>query len=679
MAPRFLSWWFNSRSQRNRSKNADRIASARRPIGRRMLRLEPLEGRQLLSVSAAAPAISLVTPSTADSLISWNVADDDGVASTSLSIDGVAVKSVYGPYAASSGFNYAGLYNQLAAGAHDFVITATDKFGDTTDYTGSFSIDNAGPSIGQIAQSTAEGILTWNTADADGIRSASITLDGNAITNIWGPFTAASGVNYAAVIGKPSIGTHSYVITSTDNAGNVSRYTGTFDATTNGPTISGVVASTSQGVLSWNAADFRGVASCGLTVDGVPVTNISGPFSASLGSNYCWYFNAMGAGTHSYTITATEGQGNATRHNGTFDVGTNSGPQISQVSLSPSDNTITWNVLATNGVASSSLTIDSSSVSSVYGPYSAASGKNFAAVYDSLSAGEHKYTITATDGASKVWYYTGTFIVGNTLPQISGVVIASDSNTITWNVVDSDGVSTSSLVIDGETASSIYGPYAAGSGSNYAGVFSTLTAGTHTYTLTVTDTAGYSSKSVGLFSVTGPVISSVVAVPGNNLITWNAAATSGIASTALWIDDKSISNISGPYVCSPGVNYAGAYDTLTAGSHTYKLRATDGAGRTTQITGTFEVVGPTVSHVVASDSERVITWTVAATYGVASSTITIDSGTISAIYGPYAGSGGVNYSAIYKEGLLTGQHTYEITSTDGAGNIAKYSGNFMVG
>jgi hypothetical protein len=77
--------------------------------------------------------------SMAKSKISWNAADPDGVASVGLSIDGANVSGIGGPYAAPSGANYSWGFGSLAVGAHNYVIRATDKLGNVSTASGSFT------------------------------------------------------------------------------------------------------------------------------------------------------------------------------------------------------------------------------------------------------------------------------------------------------------------------------------------------------------------------------------------------------------------------------------------------------------------------------------------------------------------------------------------------------------
>jgi hypothetical protein len=178
------------------------------------------------------PTIGSVVASMAKKAITWNAADADGVAGSSLTIGGASVSKVYGPYKATSGVNYAGAIGTLAAGSYQYTITATDKAGHSSSYSGSFDVvaaANNGPTIGSVVVSTAKKVISWNAVDAVGVAGCGLTIDGANVSQIRGPYTAAIGVNFSAAIGGLSTGAHTYVITSTDKAGNSSSITGTFN------------------------------------------------------------------------------------------------------------------------------------------------------------------------------------------------------------------------------------------------------------------------------------------------------------------------------------------------------------------------------------------------------------------------------------------------------------------
>jgi hypothetical protein len=121
---------------------------------------------------------------------------------------------------------------------------------------------------------------------------------------------------------------------------------------------------------------------------------------------------------------------------------------------------------------------------------------------------------------------------------------------------------------------------------------------------------------------------------------WNVADTAGIASTSIVVDGTNLT-VDGPYGTSNNANYAGLLGTLTTGSHTYAIAATDVNGVSTTFTSTFTVAGstgsgPTISSIVVATtaSTPVITCQVTGTAGIGSVAITIDGVNVT-VYGPY--------------------------------------------
>jgi hypothetical protein len=204
----------------------------------------------------------------------------------------------------------------------------------------------------------------------------------------------------------------------------------------------------------------------------------------------------LASGNHTYSITVTSGAGVTTRSAGVFAV---SGPSIGKIVVSTATGSLSWNSGSSNGVASVTLSIDGANVA-VCGPYAAASGYNYSGALGSLANGSHVYVITATDNSGRYSQYNGTFLIANVGPTISQAAVSVAKGTITWNAFDPDGVQTLSLTIDG-VAKKISGPYKAASGSNYSATFASLRAGTHTYIIRATDTAGNSSQYNGTFVV----------------------------------------------------------------------------------------------------------------------------------------------------------------------------------
>ena len=183
--------------------------------------------------AAAGPAISQVAFNFGAGFMSWNEADPAGVTGAALSIDGNPTSNcpIYGPYAGSAGVTYAGGFGEtLAAGAHTFVITATENGGIQSQYTGTMFV---GPVISQVAVSTTPGVdgISWNVTDPGmTLTTSELTVDGSLNHNMLGPIAAPNGgSNYTAYFGDfPISGSHSYVITVIDSAGNSATYDGSF-------------------------------------------------------------------------------------------------------------------------------------------------------------------------------------------------------------------------------------------------------------------------------------------------------------------------------------------------------------------------------------------------------------------------------------------------------------------
>jgi hypothetical protein len=706
---RLVSSWVAPSRARKRPKHLPATRRTRQ-AGHCVLRLERLEGRELLSIglgltapppsghpSAAqtfltatkhavaagdstdsAPVISgVAVNSPQGGEISWNVTDAAGVQSSSVTIDGNAATKLYGPFTAASGVNYAAVYGTLAVGPHTFVITATDSNGATSQDTGTFTL--VGPAISRVAIASPQaGEISWNVLDAAGVQSSSITIDGNAVTRLSGPFTAASGVNYVAVYGTLAGGSHTYVITATDSNGTTSQDTGTF--TLAGPTISGVAFALRQQQFSWNVADAAGVQSSSITIDGNALTKLYGPFTAASGVNYAAVYGTLAAGSHTYVITATDRNGTTAQRTGSF---TLVGPTISGVTVvEPQVGEISWNATDAAGVQSSGITIDGNAVTRLAGPFAAASGANYAAFYGTLATGAHTYVITATDGNGTTSQYTGSFTLAG--PTISGVVVSHTmvgslgQGEITWNVAGPAALQSCSITIDGNALTNLEGPYPAAAGVNYAAVYGVLPAGPHTCVITATDANGVTAQYSRTFTLAGATISGVNVDQPDNQITWSVADPTGVQSCYATIDGSIQTHLSVSASPVPGsANFILAYNTPVAGTHTLVITVTNEAGTTSQYTGTF-IVGPVISGVVVATNPGQISWNVADGIDISSSYLTVDGSEDHNQFGPFTAANGSSNYFVQFGTFSAGTHNFVITAVDNDNNSATYDGSFTL-
>ncbi len=423
--------------------------------------------------------------------------------------------------------------------------TLTNSTGVGTIVNGNLSVSSvvvaeATPTNG-ILESNENLVITWQITSAYSLASQTVTVDGKAMAPITGPY---SGIYYSCLIGTWAAGTHTYAIQATDSKGVAGSSTGNFTVVappSSNPVIGQVAVSQAKGKISWNVFDPDGVAGSAITINGKSV-GVSGPFTASSGVNYSALLGSLAAGNHSYTITATDKAGNQGSSTGSFTI-VNQGPTISQVAVSAAKSKISWNALSANGVASSTVAIDGKSLG-VSGPFTASSGVNFSASLPTLTTGDHAYTITATDKAGNVSTLSGSFAWTAPVssgPTISQVAVSQTKARISWNVFSANGVASATVAIDGKTASSIGGPYAASSGVNYSAPLGSLAAGSHTYTITATDKAGNVSTATATFTLTsslslGPTISQVAVSQTKGRISWNAVDAQGVKSSTLQID-----------------------------------------------------------------------------------------------------------------------------------------------
>ena len=511
--------------------------------------------------SLAGSTISHVVVVPAKGLITWNVQDSDGVQRTHLTVDGIAVSKIYGPYVAASGVDFSGIFGTLAAGSHNYVITATDMLGNSSQYSGTFTVaPNPGPAIRNVVVVPAKGLMTWNMQDSDGVARAHLTVDGGAVSSVYGPYAASLGVNYCAVLGPRSAGAHAYTITATDWLGNSSQYSDSFFVPP--PTINRVVVaeaiptnyiceSNENLVITWAASSPNRIASQSLTVDGHAIALINGPYG---GLYYLCPIGMWSAGSHAYSIRSTDSKGASFDSSGTFTVeaATLVSPRIASVVVAEATPTnyireaneklvITWAASSQNGISSQSITVDGHAIAPINGPYS---GTYYSCPIGIWSAGSHAYSIRLTDSKGASFESSGTFTVEAAtpaLPRIASVVVAEATPTnyireaneklvITWAASSQNGISSQSMTVDGHAIALINGPYG---GLYYSCPIGMWSAGSHVYSIRSTDSKGVSYNISDSFTVDAALMVEASAAPQGSAAVLSNAQLAPIVAAAL--------------------------------------------------------------------------------------------------------------------------------------------------
>ncbi len=446
---------------------------------------------------------------------------------------------------------------------YGFYAVATDNAGNvqatpnaaqatTTVAVSSVSISHvvvaeATPPRDGVLQSNEPLVITWSVTDANTITARSLTVDGAAVTVIYGPFaTAESDVhNWSGRLNPLAAGTHNFTIQVTDSGGEMGSFSGSFVVVqAAGISISKVVVAEAQPprdgvlqsneplVISWAVTDSHPITGRSLTVDGTAVGFIGGPYPTSQNDVHYWssHFGPLAAGSHSFTIQMTDNTGDTTSYTDSFVVEQAPGMSISKVvvaeALPPRDGNlqsdeplvITWALTGSHPVTSRSLTVDGTAVTFIGGPYPTLQGDvhYWSGRFGPLAAGTHDFTIQMSDSTGDSTSYSGSFIVtqapgisishvvvAEAQPPRDGMLQSDEPLVITWSVTDNRPVIARSLTVDGAPVYFIGGPYATLQGDvhNWLGRFGPVTAGTHDFTIEVTDSSHNTASYHGSFDV----------------------------------------------------------------------------------------------------------------------------------------------------------------------------------
>lgn len=172
------------------------------------------------------------------------------------------------------------------------------------------------PTISAVTANTARGTIGWKVADAQGVKSVKLWIDGKAAPKVFGPYAAEGGSSYIGTMGLLKKGNHTYWIKATDTLGNATALKGTFVINNSGPAIS--KACVSAGKITCNVGDPQGVARVRIWIDNKTELKIAGPHSAAIGADYSAAIGKVTRGEHTYTIRAIDKAGNASTIRGSF-------------------------------------------------------------------------------------------------------------------------------------------------------------------------------------------------------------------------------------------------------------------------------------------------------------------------------------------------------------------------
>lgn len=609
------------------------------------------------TIDTTAPSITLsstpaVLTSSTSASFSFSATDSGGgsIASYSCKLDSSSYTLCTSPQT----------YSGLSAGTHQFYVTATDSVGNTsTPATYSWTIDTTAPSVTLTSVPNALTNLTsasfdFSAVDAGGgsISSYQCSMDSGG----WS--VCSSPKSYSSL----TQGSHSFSIVANDSVGNISSvvtYNWTIDTTAPTVTLSSApnsLTNSTSASFSFSGTDLGGgtVASYECDLDNSGFSNCVSPK----------VYSALTSAVHTFQVRAVDSAGNSgtsVNHSWTVDTSTpiasiNSGPPLI-TNLTTANFSFSANPPPSGSIMGYECSLDNASWSACSSPMA----------YASLTAGSHSFQIRSIDNNNnRSAATTQSWTIDTSQPVVSidthpSSLTANVSASFSFSASDTGGgtVVSYSCKLDSGSYSSCSSPQS----------YSSLTSGAHTFYVFATDSAGNTSTVMtNSWSVdlTGPssTISSHPASLTNDAtasFAFSAVDTGGgsVASYSCKLDSGVYSNCTSPQ----------NYSSLTQGSHSFQVYATDSVGNvgTTQtFSWTVDLTSPVVTlsstpTSVTNSTSASFSFSATDTGGgtIASYNCKVDSGSYTSCTSPQS------YSS-----LASGTHTFYVQATDSAGNIS---------
>lgn len=608
----------------------------------------------------------------------------------------------------------------LANDSYSYTVTATNTAGTSSSINGQFVIDNTPPTTTvALSAATDSGVLgdfiTNNetpvfTGQTKPGATITLTIDGQTHTVV-----ADNQGNWEVAVTTPlNTGTHSYTVSITDLAQNVSTpLNGSLDIqngnmtglVTGGLDADSNTADKGDIITSNKTPNFSGTAPAGVTV----IVTINGKTYKTVADQHGnWKLaitSPLSDGDHHYAIALEDIAGNQSspitgkvtidseshlQLNGLSDE-TNSGAKADNIT----NNTTPTLTGTAEANAAITLTIDGNR----YITTANADGKWTISLTNALTDGDYHYTVTATDSAGNTTSATGALAIDTTAPDrltggldatsetgAAGSQLTNQTTPIFSGATESGATVT--LMINGKTYTTTAGDN--GKWSITLPKADQLADGSYSYTITVADVSG----NVSGVQVNGDI--TVQNTPPSANAGLHAESDSGVT------DDRVTNNtqptLSGKttpgasvVVIYAGVNYPVSVDasgywtfrvpaTLTDGDYAYQVLATDNAGNESRYDGTFTIDtappdAPAAALAVSADSGVKgddITHIKNPTFtGTAEANATVILTINGKDYTAKAGSDGVwTITLPVGHSLPDGTYQYSVVAQDAAGNTS---------
>jgi large repetitive protein len=557
-------------------------------------------------------------------------------------------------------------FTGLAAGAHTFAVRVRDSANnpDPTPAMWSWTIDLTDPDTtiastpGALTNATFA-LFTFTSTESPA------TFECRLDSAAFGPCLTPAMYNGL------SDGSHTFRVRSIDAAGNTdtspATFTWTIDTAAPNTTITATPANpTNATTATFSFTSTDGAATFDCQLDGGSFTACSSPRT----------YSGLAAGAHTFAVRSTDEAGNTDATPATFNWTVDTTPPDTSITATPSTPTqatsATFSFTSTETGSTFACQLDGGGFTACTSPRT----------YNSLSEGSHTFAVRATDPAGNTDPTPATFTwtVDTTAPDTTITAnppTTTTSSSATFAFTATESGSTFECRLDAAAFAACGTPQS----------FSGLADGTHTFRVRATDAAGNTDATPAQYTWT---IDSTA--PDTNITSNPPSSTTSTSATFAFTSTESGSTFEcrlDSAVSFTSCTTPQSYSGLADGSHTFRVRATDGAGNTdatpAQYTWSIDSTPPTVTNVTSSTANGTYGLTDTISIQIAFSdavsvsgtpTLALETGAVDRTAGYTGGSGTSTLTFQYtvQTGDVTGDLDYR-NMTSLSGSIADGAGN----
>jgi hypothetical protein len=632
-------------------------------------------------------------------------------------------------------------------GVHTFSIAATDSSGNVSATSTGLpvTIDTTAPGTPPLIDLTSAsdtGTSSTDNVTADNTPTLAGTAEASAIVSVYDGATllgttladASGNWNYTTAVRTD--GVHNFTVTATDSSGNVSAASAPLPVTidTTAPATPPLVdlttgsdsgTSSTDNVTAINTPVLAGTAEPLSIVKVYDGAAFLGSVTADAAGNWTLTTGVLVDGVHNITITATDSSGNVSAPSTALAVTIETTAPVkpatvdlvaaSDTGTSSTDNVTGDNTPTLAGTAEANAIVSVYDGVTLLGTTLADASGNWTYTTAVRTDGVHNFTITATDSSGNVSAAsTALPVTIDTLapatPPAVDLIAASDTGTSSTDNITSDSTPTLSgtaevnsivTVYDGAT---VLGTTIATAGGTWSFTTAVLPDGTHSFSVTSTDSSGNTSASsnpllvvtVDTVAPATPAAADLTAASDtgtsstDNITADNTPTLAGTAEPGAIITFYDGATVLGTAIADAGGVWTFTPPALADGVHTITLTATDSSGNVSAASAalviTVDVTAPAtpplIDLITASDTGTSTTDNI-----TADSTPTL-SGTAEPlstvkVYDGATFLGSVTADAAGNWTFTTavlgdGAHSFTVTATDVSGNTSVASAPLAV-